>query len=473
MKLKLYNTLSRKVELFRTLEEGVVKMYSCGPTVYSYPHIGNMRAYVFSDLLKRVLMSEGYKVINAINITDVGHLTSDSDDGEDKLEKEAKKQKKTAYEIADYFTDVFMRYLKELNVIEATVYPKATDHIEEQINMVKGLEDKGFIYLTSDGVYFDTSKFPNYSELANLDVEGLKEGLRVKKNTEKRNKTDFALWKFSVTEEKREMEWDSPWGVGFPGWHMECSAMILKHLGTQIDIHTGGIDHIPIHHTNEIAQTESFTGKKFSNFWMHINFLQIEKKEDADINEIDELKMSKSKGNVITLDHIKEKGISAMALKYYYLSSHYRSELKYNDDILISANTAFNRLKEKVRLLKESNVIEDVIKTELIEDLRVTLMNDLNTPKLFSRFQDILNDNYIKDIDKLGAVLYIEEVTGLNFDIEKETFPEEVEKLANERMNARKNKEWGKSDVLREQIKEQGYLIKDEKNGYNLTKIII
>ena len=306
-KLKLYNTLSREVETFKTLEKGVVRMYSCGPTVYSYPHIGNMRAYVFSDLVKRVLLTEGYNVINAINITDVGHLTSDADDGEDKLEKEAKKQNKTAYEIADYFTDIFMRYLKDLNIVEATVYPKATDHIEEQINMVLGLEDKGFTYVTSDGVYFDTSKFPTYADFAKIDIDGLSEGSRVEVNKEKRNKTDFALWKFSTKEENREMEWESPWGLGFPGWHMECSAMILKHLGEQIDIHTGGIDHIPIHHTNEIAQTESFTGKKFSNFWMHINFLQLEKKDDEEASEED--KMSKSKGNIITIDDLSEKNI--------------------------------------------------------------------------------------------------------------------------------------------------------------------
>ena len=276
MKLNLYNTLTRKIEEFYTLNnDNIVKMYSCGPTVYSYPHIGNMRAYVFADLLKRTLILNGYQVTNAINITDVGHLTSDADDGEDKMEKEAKKTGKSAYDIAEFFTTEFFNDYNKLGLLPASVYPKATDHILEQIDMIKVLEDKGYTYLTSDGVYFDTSKFENYTQLAKLDIEGMDSGKRVKFNEEKKNKTDFALWKFSNPEENRQMEWDSPWGVGFPGWHAECSAMIMKHLGEQIDIHTGGIDHIPVHHTNEIAQTESVTDKKFSNFWLHVNFLQL------------------------------------------------------------------------------------------------------------------------------------------------------------------------------------------------------
>ena len=268
MKLNLYNTLTRKIEEFYTLNnDNVVKMYSCGPTVYSYPHIGNMRAYVFADLLKRTLILNGYQVTNAINITDVGHLTSDADDGEDKMEKEAKKTGKSAYDIAEFFTTEFFNDYNKLGLLPASIYPKATDHIVEQIDMIKVLEDKAYTYLTSDGVYFDTSKFENYTQFAKLDIEGMDSGKRVKFNEEKKNKTDFALWKFSNPEENRQMEWDSPWGVGFPGWHAECSAMIMKHLGEQIDIHTGGIDHIPVHHTNEIAQTESVTDKKF----VHLN----------------------------------------------------------------------------------------------------------------------------------------------------------------------------------------------------------
>ena len=468
-KLKLYNTLSREVETFKTLEKGVVRMYSCGPTVYSYPHIGNMRAYVFSDLVKRVLLTEGYNVINAINITDVGHLTSDADDGEDKLEKEAKKQNKTAYEIADYFTDIFMRYLKDLNIVEATVYPKATDHIEEQINMVLGLEDKGFTYVTSDGVYFDTSKFPTYADFAKIDIDGLSEGSRVEVNKEKRNKTDFALWKFSTKEENREMEWESPWGLGFPGWHMECSAMILKHLGEQIDIHTGGIDHIPIHHTNEIAQTESFTGKKFSNFWMHINFLQLEKKDDEEASEED--KMSKSKGNIITIDDLSEKGFSPMVVKYYYLNSHYRSQLKFGDEILIAAKNTFSRLQEKIKVLKEFDNDKGYVDSDVIESLRTPLMSDLNTPQLFSKFQEVLNDSSISNEEKLNAVKYVEAVTGLIFDIIEDVIPQKVLDLAKDRFKARENKEWAQSDVLRDLITAEGYSVKDNKGDYEIKKL--
>jgi len=270
--LKLYNTLTRKKEVFKPIKKGQVGMYSCGPTVYWYQHIGNLRTYIFSDILKRVLQYNGYKVKHVMNVTDVGHLTSDADTGEDKVELAAKKEHKTAKEITNYYWKIFRKDLKKLNIIEPNTWAKATDHIKEQIGLIKKLEKKGFTYKTSDGIYFDTSKFPNYGKLARLKKEGLKAGARIKLG-EKKNVTDFALWKFSEKPGVRQQEWDSPWGIGFPGWHIECSAMSMKYLGEHFDIHTGGEDHIPVHHTNEIAQSEAATGKKFVNYWLHGAFL--------------------------------------------------------------------------------------------------------------------------------------------------------------------------------------------------------
>lgn len=287
--LFLFNTLTRKKEKFVPLKDKLVTMYNCGPTVYERPHIGNLRAYIFADTLRRVLEFNGYKVKQIINITDVGHLTSDADTGEDKIEKSAQEKQKSAFEIARFYEDLFKQDLNKLNIKKPFKFPRATEHIKEMINLVQILEKKGYTYKTSDGIYFDTSKFKNYGKLAGLDKKNLKPGARVEVNPEKKNPYDFALWKFSPKDVKRQMEWKSPWGIGFPGWHIECSAMAMKYLGTTLDIHTGGIDHIDIHHTNEIAQSESATGKKFVRYWLHCNFLMVEGQ-----------KMSKSLGNIRT-----------------------------------------------------------------------------------------------------------------------------------------------------------------------------
>lgn len=272
--ITLYNTLTRKEELFTAIHDDFVGIYSCGPTVYHYAHIGNLRAYVFADVLRRTFLYAGYNVKHIINITDVGHMVGDGDDGEDKLEKGAKRDGKTAWQVAKFYEDAYMEDLKALNIpLEAYIFPRATEHIQEQINLISKLEVQGYIYKTSDGMYFDTSMFPHYPDLAKLDIEGLKSGARVEENKEKRNITDFALWKFSPDGQARHMEWDSPWGKGFPGWHIECSAMSMKYLGEHFDIHTGGIDHIPVHHTNEVAQSEAATGSKYVDYWMHVNFL--------------------------------------------------------------------------------------------------------------------------------------------------------------------------------------------------------
>lgn len=462
MKLKLFNTLTKTTEEFRTLNDDLyVKMYSCGPTVYSYPHIGNMRAYVFTDTLKRVLLSEGYTVENAINLTDVGHLTDDANDGEDKLEKAAKKEGNDVFAISKFYSDIFFRFLKELNVLDANYFPKASDYIQEQIHMVEVLTQKGYTYTTSDGVYFDTSKFPRYKELANISEEGLTEGFRVAFNDEKRNKTDFALWKFSKPEDKRQMEWNSPFGIGFPGWHIECSAMILKLLGQQIDIHTGGIDHIPVHHTNEIAQTEAYTGQKFANFWLHVNFLT-----PAFKNDDEEEKMSKSLGNIYTIDDLKSLGYSPSVLKYYYLNSHYRSQLKFNFDILNSFKSSYLSLKQKVLKIYDQQLLS--AETKLIDYLREPLLNDLNTVVFISRFLEIINNNDISLQEKKSVIHYFISITGLNDLLIQDiiTIPEEIIQLAEERKQAKIDKNYSKSDELRLLILEKGFLLEDTKEGY-------
>lgn len=465
MDLHLYNTLSRKVETFYTLNsDNTVKMYSCGPTVYSYPHIGNMRAYVFTDLLKRALLINGFNVFNAINITDVGHLTSDSDEGDDKMEREAKKTGKNAYDIAQYYSDVFFNDIDKLNLLPANVYPKATDHIKEQIDMIKTLEVKGYTYITSDGVYYDSSKFETYADLAKLDIEGLEGGNRVELNSEKRNLTDFSLWKFSNSNENRQMEWNSPWGVGFPGWHAECSAMIMKHLGEQIDIHTGGIDHIPVHHTNEIAQTEATTGKKFSNFWLHVNFLQLKNLED---DSGEEIKMSKSLGNILTISGLEEKGYSPMVVKYFYLTSHYRSELQFNFELLNSAKNTFIRLQNKIFDIKENS--NNSIDSKFLDDIKIEFNNDLNTPNMFALLHKTLGSD-ISIEEKLGVIEFVEQVTGLDFSIEEVLIPKEIIKLADERLEARNNKKWTESDRLRDIILDKGYIIKDNNESYELLE---
>ncbi len=319
MELYLYNTLNRKKEIFKPIQDKKVGLYTCGPTVYNFAHIGNLRTFIFEDILKRALLYNGYRVKHIMNITDVGHLTGDRDMGEDKMEKGAQREGKTAWEIAEFYTRAFKQDMTHLNILEPTLWCKATDTIPEQIELIKTLEDKEFTYNISDGVYFDTSKFEGYTKLSNQDLEALQEGARVERNPEKRNATDFALWKFSPEGVKRQMEWDSPWGVGFPGWHIECSAMSMKFLRDQLDIHCGGVDHIDVHHTNEIAQSEAATGNKFFNFWMHGAFLIISGGK----------KMAKSDGNFLTLDStFIQNGIDPRVYRISTYQTHYRTPME-------------------------------------------------------------------------------------------------------------------------------------------------
>jgi len=462
--MKIYNTLTRKVEELKPLVDKKVKLYTCGLTVYSQPHIGNWVAYIYWDVLVRTLKASGYDVERVQNITDVGHLTSDDDAGEDKMLKSALKEGTTAWDVAEKYIEIADHeafYL--LGLLHPEHMPRATDYIKKQIDFVKALEEKGYTYGIDDGVYFDTSKLKDYGKLARLDIEGLQFGARVA-DTGKKNPTDFALWKFSNPKEKRDMEWDSPWGKGFPGWHLECSVMAREILGDQIDIHTGGIDHIPVHHTNEIAQTEALTGKKFSNFWVHANHIKV-----------DGTKMSKSLGNIYTLQDIIDKGYDIQAFKLLVLSKHYRTEGNFTWEIL---NAAQNRLKHwqtiaDLRWQSPTAVIPDSDRESSINldsrvkpenDILSSLQNDLNTPEALAKI-----DTYFDQVESAGAMpnrntlLTIRDSLGINLlddditDIQK--------KLIKDRETARENKDWLKSDELRDQLKVQGIEVKDTPNG--------
>lgn len=454
MAMKLYNSLSRVVEPLQPLKKGKITLYTCGPTVYNYAHIGNLRTYVFEDVLKRTLEYTGYKVKHVMNITDVGHLTSDADSGEDKMEKGSAREGKSAWDIAKFYTKAFLKDIEELNIEPPTKLPRATDHIKEQIAIVAMLEKKGFTYTTSDGVYFDTAKLPDYGKLARLDKKNLQAGQRVDMG-EKKNPTDFALWKFSPTGEKRQMEWKSPWGVGFPGWHIECSAMATKYLGQPFDIHCGGIDHVPVHHTNEIAQSEAAFGKPLANLWMHGEFLLI-----------GDDKMAKSGGNFITLQTIKEKGINPLAYRFFLLQAHYRKQLAFSWEALQAAETGLNRLYQSARTLPKKSAGTK----ELIAQFKNHIENDLDTAGALASIWTALNN---KAID-LKTLLGFDEVLGLeikkNLKIKKVTLTDTATTLAKQRDTARATKNWSESDRLRTELENLGYTVEDTKDGTKITK---
>lgn len=473
-KFKIFNTLTSKVEVFKPINSNIVKMYSCGPTVYSSPHIGNMRAYVLTDLIKRALTLSGYKVLNAINITDVGHLTDDLDNGDDKIDIEAKKNNTTSHEISKKYYDMFARYLSDLGISSADYHPFATEYILEQIQMIIELENLGYTYKLSDGIYYDTSKFPSYCELGNINKEGLTEGFRVNFKG-KKNVTDFALWKFSPSDSKRDMEWNSPWGVGFPGWHIECSAMARTLFGDQIDIHTGGIDHIHVHHSNEIAQIEPITGKKFVNYWVHVNFLNILNPD----NKLVPLKMSKSLDNFVTLDSLYKDGFSAMDLKFYYMNSHYRSQISYHKDYLKEIQTFLNRIRIKVEEIKVSLKgldLSDFEDSDALTLIKNAFFNDLNTPVVISELTLALKNENLSNKQKYKIIQFVDDALGfdlLSYEIKKETIPEHIIELAEKRKSARLENDWILSDYIRLEINSLNYEIKDvNKYEYELKKII-
>lgn len=459
MDLYLYNTLNNAKEKFIPIIPGQVGIYTCGPTVYNFAHLGNLRTYLFEDFLVRTLAYNGYKIKRVMNITDVGHLSGDMDMGEDKMEQGANREGRTAWEIAAYYTDSFREDLQALNIASPDVWCKATDNISEQISLVQTLEEKGFVYRTSDGLYFDTAKFPNYNRLSHLPLDDLREGARVEKNPEKINATDFAVWKFSPVEGKRQMEWDSPWGLGFPGWHLECSAMSLKYLGKQRDIHCGGIDHINVHHTNEIAQSEAATGEKFFNYWLHGAFLNITGGK----------KMAKSEDNFLTLDRaLLQKGIDPLAYRFAALQVHYRKPMEYSEDNLRQAEQGWQSLRRQLAALGPNS---GKVLTDFQQEFQSAINDDLNMPQALAVLFKVLKVNLPPE-DKRATAAEFDQVLGLDLfrpltEINIET-PDNVAALLIERQEAREKKDWQKSDALRQEIYEAGYLVEDGPEGQSL-----
>jgi len=463
MSLKIKNTLSGKEEVFKPVKHGQVSMYHCGPTVYKPAHIGNLRPYIFADFLRRFFKYEGYKVRQVINITDVGHLTSDGDEGEDKVEQQAKKSGIKAKKITEEITLRFMQDLEKLNVnLTEIIFPRATQYINEQIALIEDLEKAGLTYKTSDGIYFNTTTIKDYGKLGQINLAGLQEGARIEKNEEKKNSTDFALWKFSEPNVKREQEWQSPWGIGFPGWHIECSAMIKAILGQPIDIHTGGVDLISTHHNNEIAQSESVSKKKLANFWIHSNHILI-----------DGEKMTKSLGNVIYLNEIK----NPLAYKYWILTSHYSTLSNYTQEAMTAAEVAYKKLAQFVQKKEVEETIVDKknsdgkINKKYFEQFINHLNNNFDTPQAIATIWLMLKDQSLSDSDKRITTLEMDKILGLNlenFVEQTQEIPAEITTLAEERRKARLDKNWAKSDEIRAKIQDLGYTIKDTGDTYEV-----
>ena len=467
--LKIYNTLDRvKEEFVPVHDDNTVYMYSCGPTVYNYAHIGNLRTYVFMDILRRVLKYDGYNIKGVMNITDVGHLLSDGDEGEDKMEKAAREQKKSPWEIAAYYTDVFFKDLNALNIGKPEVIAKATDHINEMIEFVQALMDKGFAYEISDGIYFDISKFPEYGKLSGQTIDDKEAGARVEENTEKHNPADFALWK--KASPNHIMQWDSPWGKGFPGWHIECSAMSRKYLGEVFDIHTGGIDAVPVHHENEIAQNEALAGKKTVNYWIHGEFMMVNGG-----------KMSKSLGNVYTIDDLNKKGYDALDFRFLCLNAIYRKKLNFTFEGLDNAKNSRSKIYTQLAQHKaSSNKTDKNVLDKFEADFSRAINDDLNIPYALGILFTMLKQP--KSIDIYNLALKFDQIFGLDFEknsvIKNETtdeeiteIPENISNLIKERTLAKANKDYAKADEIRKQITNLGYSIIDTKDGIKVKKI--
>ncbi len=457
MALIIYNTLSRKKETFKPISGKKTGIYSCGPTVYWYQHIGNLRTYIFTDILKRVLKYNNYQVKHVMNVTDVGHLAGDADTGKDKIEEAAKKEGKKAEEIAGFYWGVFREDFKKLNIVEPDIWPKATEHIKEQIELIKKLEEKGYTYRTADGIYFNTSKLKDYGKLARLKKAELSAGKRVLMK-EKKNPTDFSLWKFSPSassgQAKRQQEWDSPWGIGFPGWHVECSTMSMKYLGEHFDIHTGGIDHIPVHHTNEIAQSEAATGKKFVNFWLHAEFLTFRRE-----------KISKSTGGLFTVSELEEQKFNPLAYRYLCLGTHYRKPLEFSLEALKNSQNSYERLKNIIGGLNDGGKTNK----KYLTDFEKAINNDLDMPKALATLWEMLRDK--KAEGKIKTIKKMDEIFGLNLLKEEKTeIPAEIAELVQQREEARAKKDWKTSDELRQKIVESGWIVKDTAKRPIITK---
>lgn len=461
--MKLYNTLTRQVDEITPLKPPFLGMYTCGPTVYDYAHVGHWFTYVRADLLARTLKGSGLQLTWVMNITDVGHLVSDADEGEDKLEKGARREGKTAWEVAEFYAKDFLREMELLNITHPTHIVKATDHIAEQISLIQTLESKGYTYTIDDGVYYDTSKFAHYADFAQLDLDEQQAGARVAYNPQKRNASDFALWKFSPADHKRDMEWDSPWGKGFPGWHIECSAMSMKYLGDTLDMHTGGIDHVPVHHTNEIAQSEAATGKQFSRHWMHSNHVLVEGE-----------KISKSSGNGVRLSNLVEQGFSPLALRLLVLESHYRSQSRFS---LAGLTAAENRLKDlyamaALRWQVRDHAIDGTSFAfdDVPDEVMALLADDLNTPGVMAYLSDVSRQIqavllWHKSLPHFENMLTaLDDLLGL--DLSKVPDISDGQKaLIAQRETARQNQDWTAADKLRDELLSQGIALRDTPYG--------
>lgn len=452
MEIRIQDTLSGEKKVFEPVTPNIVTMYNCGPTVYNHAHIGNLRAYVFSDTLRRMFEYNNYEVRQVINVTDIGHLSSDSDDGEDKMTQALKREGKpltieAMREVANYYFEEFTKDIEKLNIESPYKFPFASDHIKEDIELIDKLNKAEYTYAISDGIYFDISKFPEYGKLGNIKISDGEDQSRIGMNPEKKNQRDFAVWKFN-----KDIGFDAPFGKGFPGWHIECSAMSVKYLGSEFDIHTGGIDHIPVHHNNEIAQAKC-AGYEYAKYWMH----------NAHLN-IGEEKMAKSGGNFITLKTLEEKSIDPLALRYIFLSARYSSPLQFSWEAIDGAQTAIKRIKDKLTTFPDDG---SVVQTEFNSYIN----DDLDTPKALALVSEVLKDENISDADKKATILDFDRVLGLKLnESHAVNITPEVQSLIDERNEARKNKDFAKSDEIREKIEKLGYNLKDTLHGSELTE---
>ncbi len=508
MALQLYNTLGRKKEKFIPIQEGKCGFYGCGPTVYNYAHIGNLRAYVFLDILDRSLRFLGFDINHVMNITDIGHLTGDSDDGEDKMLNTAKERGQSVLEVASFYTEAFFNDIDALNIRRPDVVCKATDHIEDMINLVKKLEEKGHTYMAGGNLYFDISTFENYGNLAHINLDDLKAGARIDVDVNKRNPYDFVLWFTKSKFENQALVWDSPWGIGYPGWHLECSAMSMKYLGETIDIHTGGIDHIPIHHTNEIAQSECATGKKWVNYWLHNEFLVMSKgKQDEG------KKMSKSQGGFLTLQSLVDKGYDPLDYRFFLLGGHYRSQLAFSWDAMDSAKNARKTLLQRIEkaislavqegeslsnLEKMANNSFSFYATYKYSDIAASYLtafteqmeDDLATPRALSQLQMAVKNKEIRASELVILIAHMDEVLGLNLinsaitsytilqnqenqikSSDESTGDKEIDALVAERNSAKKEKNYSRSDEIRDILKVRGIVLTDTPDGTTWTRM--
>jgi cysteinyl-tRNA synthetase len=457
--ITIFNTLTRQLEEFSPKTPDEVSIYCCGPTVYGYPHIGNLRTYLFEDVLARMFRRAGYRVHHVMNITDVGHLVSDADDGEDKMLVAAKREGKSSLEIADYYTRVFFEDCKKLNIQRPDTVCKATEHIQDMIALIQRLEQRGFTYTAGGNVYFDIAKLPDYGKLAKLDLEALQAGARIEVDKHKRSPLDFALWFTKSKFENQELQWDSPWGRGYPGWHIECSAMSMRYLGEDFDLHCGGIDHVPVHHTNEIAQSEGALGRQWVRYWMHGEFLLL----NTD-------KMSKSKGSILRVSTIEEHKLPAMSYRFFCLNTHYRSQLNFSWDNLTNAARAYEKLLEGVRALGKPGSLPPAESwsakaREYREAFDKAIFNDLGTAKAMASVWGVLNDSSLPATEKLALLLDFDQVLGFALSEVKPVsleIPDEVQALVQQRAQARREKNWGESDRLRDVIASLGFAVEDK-----------